>query len=259
MKNIKAKIISNEKVADGRFKIAIDAPAISKEARPGQFVMVKCSEGLIPLLRRPLSFHRIEKKSFELLYQVIGKGTELLSQKRKGEKLDIIGPLGNGFDIHPAESVKHETLLVAGGIGIAPLLALAQKLKDSNIHFTTLIGAKTRSHVLCADKLEKLGSTIKIATEDGSLGHKGFITDILKNMLAAKSAKLTNLYACGPRNMLKKIAEITKSKKTMCQVSLEERMACGSGVCLGCAVKTATGIKMACKDGPVFNAGDIIW
>ena len=282
MKNIKAKIISNRRVSEGRFKMSLKAPAVARLAKPGQFVMVKCADALNPLLRRPLSFHRIEKGGFELLYQVIGTGTGALSKRKAGERLDIIGPLGNGF--HPVR--KGEKLaFIAGGIGVAPLLALAEECAAKSTRFTTLIGAKTKNHVLCEDEFKRLGAKVKVATEDGSMGHKGLVTELLaRHCEGAKrpkqsgprllrgvytersecasndeGAKPTTIYACGPHKMMKAVADTARKNRIMCFVSFEEKMACGTGACLGCAVKTLIGYKMACKDGPVFKSGDIIW
>ncbi len=258
MKEARAKILLNEKVAPERFKMALEAPSICKSAKAGQFVMVKCSYGIEPFLRRPLSFHRIGKRDFELLYQVIGEGTKILSQRKKGERLDIIGPLGNGFDTHDAIRNTQYVTLVAGGIAVAPLVALAEELKTYNLKLTVLIGAKTKGHLLCEKEFKKLGAKVGIATEDGSRGYKGLVTNLWKSDFHRKSDFHT-VYACGPKAMLREAAYIAKSHQFRCQVSFEERMACGTGACLGCAVKTVTGYKMVCKDGPVFNAGDIIW
>ena len=261
MKRIKAEVLSNKEVAPYRFKIRLEAPSVCRQARPGQFVMVKCSKGMTPFLRRPLSFHRIGKNAFELLYQIIGKGTEALSLRKKGEAVDIIGPLGNGFSAHRTPHTAHRAMLIAGGIGVAPLVALAEKLAHSveRIRYSVFIGAQTKSYILCEKEFKKLGAEVHIATEDGSRGHKGLITELLRKELSAKRYPLNAIYACGPRRMLKEIARIAGSIGTHCEISLEERMACGTGACLGCAVKTVVGYKMACKDGPIFNAGDIIW
>ena len=258
MREIKAKILSNEKIAPGRFRIRLGAERICRDARPGQFVMVKCSKTFNPFLRRPFSFHRIEKKSFELLYQIIGKGTKILSQKKPGGRIDIIGPLGNGFDID--QEIVDEPLLIAGGIGIAPLLALARALKTNGLRPTVLLGAKTKSHVLCDGDFKKLGAKVEVFTEDGSRGHKGMATDLLKAKLRSpRPPRRNTIYACGPKGMLEETARIARSEGVPCQISFEEKMACGTGACLGCAVKTVIGYKMTCKDGPIFNAGDIIW
>lgn len=265
MRHIKAKIISNERLAPGRFRMRLEAPSICREARPGQFVMVKCSKDLRPFLRRPLSFHRIRERYFELLYQVIGKGTKELSRRKRGENLDVIGPLGNGFNLKPPlardkKALSSQRLLIAGGIGVAPLLALAEELSRRKARFAVLVGGRTKSHILCIDELKKLGAKIEVATEDGSKGHRGLTTDLLKRIIQGKRREAySEIYVCGPNGMLREVTKIAKSGRLPCQVSFEEKMGCGTGACLGCAVKTVTGYKMACKDGPIFNSGDIIW
>ncbi len=247
MIDAKAKIMSNEKVTPDFFRVAFEAPKIAKRAKPGQFVMVRCLNKTEPLLRRPFSFHRINKTGFELLYKVVGTGTKALSQRKEGEILEILGPLGNGFNINKGQSV-----LIAGGTGIAPLLTLAENLKISGSEVKVFIGARTKEHILSGQDFKNLNIELIIATEDGSEGHKGLITDLLKE-------ESENIYACGPRPMLKAVASFAKSKNIPCQVSLEEKVACGTGACLGCAVETKTGYKMVCKDGPVFNGEEIIW
>ena len=285
MRQIEAKILRNEKLAQGFYRMRIAAPYLAKDSKPGQFVEVRCSRGSDPLLRRPLGIHRIVKGGIELLYEVVGRGTELLSRMKEGEPLDVIGPLGNGFDITPR---RETAILVAGGNGVAPLLALAEKLAYSVERIAdrekiyVLIGGRTKSHILCEKEFAKLGCKVLISTDDGSKGQKGVVTDLLKKILYAKRYTLNAIiYACGPTGMLKAVSEIASVNRLPCQVSLEERMACGVGVCLGCPVKVSqlasspvsrfkpanrqTGeptnytYKMVCKDGPVFNAEEIIW
>ncbi|NQT06561.1 MAG: dihydroorotate dehydrogenase electron transfer subunit [Candidatus Omnitrophica bacterium] len=257
MNRTRAKILSNERIMPDRFVMRLDAPSIAKSAKPGQFIMVKCNGGTEPLLRRPLSLHRIEKKRLSLLYQVVGGGTRILSKRKRREELDIIGPLGNGFNID--KSARLINILIGGGIGVAPLLALAEELKIRRLKTMVLIGAKTRSHLVGVEQFKALGIEVRIATEDGSKGYKGFATDLLKDEAIIGAYEPAMIYACGPKDMLMAAAGIARINSIECQVSFEERMACGTGVCLGCAVNTVKGIKMACKDGPVFNAEDIIW
>lgn len=265
MKKVIAKIVSNEEVSAGFFKMALSSAYLARSSRPGQFIEIRCSDGVEPLLRRPLGVHRITPGGIELLYRVIGKGTSILSCKRKGEEADVLGPLGNGFDMNSSSSA----LLVAGGIGIAPIVALAQRLKRAE----AIIGGRAASHILCEKELRSYGCYVKVATEDGSKGHKGLVTDLLKRRLEDGRAKPKVVYACGPNPMLRSVAAITRAHGIRCQVSLEERMACGAGVCLGCPVKVRPGgeqseqserserseYKMVCKDGPVFDAQEIIW
>jgi len=256
MKQLIAGIVENKRISDRFYKMRVRSSYLGRAARPGQFVEVKCSDAPEFILRRPLGCHRILKGGIELLYEVVGKGTEMLSKRKAGEGLDIIGPLGNGF----TASTK-AAILVAGGVGVAPLFALAEDFTQTGRKVSVVIGAKKRSHVLCERELKDLGCAVKTATEDGSKGYKGLATELLQDMLATSREVRVAIYACGPVGMLKEVARIAEAKKIPCQVSLEERMACGVGVCLGCPVKVKTGegYRMVCKDGPVFNAEEIAW
>lgn len=278
MRQLRARILRNEEVAKGFCKMRIESPELARKIQPGQFVLVRCSGGAEPLLRRPLGCHRILQNGIEMLYEIVGKGTEILSRKRAGESLDIIGPLGNGFaiDHRPQTTDRRPVVLVAGGIGVAPLVALAEEL-DRGRDLHVLIGACKKSHVLCEDEFKKIGAQVSIATEDGSKGYKGFATNLLElelfNRRTGEPASRRTIYACGPTAMLKAVAAIAKARRIPCQVLLEERMACGVGVCLGCPVRVheskpanrRTGepanhiYKMICKDGPVFDAEEIVW
>lgn len=262
MRQLKVKITENKKVAQDFYKMRIEAPYIARNAQPGQFVEVKCSCGTDPLLRRPLGIHRVLKNGIELLYEVVGKSTELLSEKKMGGYLDIIGPLGNGFIYGTKAPRPYAPILVAGGIGVAPLVALAESLAYRKKQKTyVLIGAKIKSHILCESEFKKIGCEVKVSTEDGSKGKKCLATELLEDLLNVIRYPLNAMiYACGPVGMLKVVAKIAEESKLPCQVSLEERMACGVGVCLGCPVKIkGQGYKMVCKDGPVFNAEEILW
>lgn len=259
----KCRILDHKKVGPKHYKLILASSYISSHAEPGQFVNVKCSESHDPLLRRPLSIHRVSRKhmTFELLYEVIGKGTELLTKYFVGEEIDCLGPLGEGFKIDPKKQIH---ILVAGGMGVAPLLFLAENFKPSSpLALYVLIGAKTRDWVLCEEDFRKATDQVLISTDDGSYGKQGFISDLLldfiNNQLSTFDFQLSTIYACGPRAMMRAIAEIAFQKKIDCQVSMEERMACGVGACLGCAVKTRNGYKMVCKEGPVFETAEILW
>ena len=270
MKIIKAKILESKKITPHHCRVRIESGYLAKAIRPGQFIEVRCSGGTDPLLRRPLSVHRISKNWIEVLFEIVGKGTELLSMKVPGETLDVIGPLGNGF-ILPHDPCP--SIIIAGGVGVAPLLALAEELgsrvksqgSSEKIKPLVLIGAKTKSHILCEKEFKKLGCKVSTSTEDGSKGYKGFITDLLTKEISAKRYPLNAIiYACGPIGMLKAVSAIAKQHSVPCQVSLEEHMACGVGVCLGCPVKVRKDLvdheyKMVCKDGPVFGSEQIIW
>lgn len=262
MKQVKAKIISNQEIAPERFLMRLATPGVARIAKPGQFVMVKCSADSRFMLRRPFAFHRIRRDFFDILYQMVGEGTELLSRREKGDTIDIIGPLGNGFSIDKIRTMNHQIILVAGGIAVAPLLALAETLAHSgkSIAQSVIIGARIKNHILCVNDFKKLGFKVEVATEDGSMGHKGLACDLLKTALRnTHNAIRTTIYACGPKAMLKEVANVSGHNNIHCEVSLEEKMACGMGVCFGCAVKTKEGYKQVCKDGPVFDAREIVW
>lgn len=245
-------------MAEGFYKMRLESAYLAKNTKPGQFFEIRCFKANEPLLRRPLSAHRILDDGVELLYEVVGTGTERLSEKRTGEYLDIVGPLGNGFSL---SSDKRPAILVAGGVGVASLLALAEKIAAKKAGSYVIIGAKKAKGVLCEKEFKKIGSFVMASTEDGSKGHKGYATDILRHLLKVINCQSSGIYACGPHPMLKAAAHIAYSAGVHCQVSLDERMACGIGVCLGCPVKVKTkgAYKMVCKDGPVFNSEEIVW
>jgi len=259
----KAKVIKNIEVAPRYYKIALSCSPIAKDANAGQFVAIKITDSYEAFLRRPFSIHKLSGPGIEILYEIVGRGTEILSQKKAGEYLDVIGPLGNGFDLG-VNTNDRTPILVAGGIGVAPLLFLAEKLRESQkpkakSKNVVLIGAKTRSDVLCEKEFRKLGCNVKIATDDGSKGFKGYVSELLKKELSTINYQLSTIYSCGPRPMLKETAAISKKYNIPAQVSLEEHMACGIGACLGCAVNTKQGYKRVCQDGPVFDADEIVW
>jgi len=258
------KIVSHAEINRGYFRIALGNSRISSFARPGQFVMVNVNEGDAPLLRRPLGIHSVKKKNIEILYEVVGAGTEILSRKKPGGKLDIIGPLGNGFDYRSPLAARRSPVLVAGGIGVAPLLFLAERLVDSPqslVHSRplVLIGGRNKDKILCAKEFEKIGCFVAIATDNGSKGFKGKVTDLLGRLLLTMDYRLSTIYACGPAPMLKKVSGLSKKYGIPAQVSLEAHMACGFGACLGCVVDTVKGYKRVCKDGPVFTAAEVIY
>ncbi|MBI5199762.1 MAG: dihydroorotate dehydrogenase electron transfer subunit [Nitrospirae bacterium] len=256
----------------------MELPSEVKRPKPGQFFMIKVGRNNDPLLRRPLSIHRlISADTVQILYRVRGKGTRVLSKRVLGERLDILGPLGKGFEI---PSQINEAILVAGGVGIAPLFPLAEELKRAGKSIKLFIGGKNREDILCEDDFRSLGLEIYISTEDGSYGKGGLVTDILEDYIQTPDSRLqTQMYACGPKLMLKVVSEIARFYSLPCYVSLEERMACGIGACLGCAVKTRVQsselrvkgknsrlrtpdsrlYRLVCKDGPVFNAEEIDW
>jgi dihydroorotate dehydrogenase electron transfer subunit len=288
MKQYRARILSNKKIAPEHYRLSLGTPGTAGKSKPGQFFTVRVTGSYEPLLRRPFGVHRTGKKGIGILYKVVGTATDLLSKKKPGTYIDLIGPLGNGFTVgSPARASRITALLVAGGHGVAPLVALAKDLKARRVKCAAYIGARTKDHVVCDKDLKKLGARrVVVATEDGSRGHKGVITKPLEKHLAslhertstrasakggsaspARTGQLPGraggnqltIYACGPKPMLKAVAALAKRYRIPCQVSLEEYIACGIGTCMGCAVKTKSGYKMVCKDGPVFEAREIVW
>lgn len=236
----------------------IKSEYIAMNATPGQFVDVKCCEGINALLRRPISICSVdrEKKTFDIVFQLKGKGTEILAQKVAGDRVDIIGPLGRPFDI----SNKYKKIaVVGGGIGVFPLLFLLQQSSASSR--TAFLGFRNKECAVLTDEFKKQTNFFNMATDDGSAGKKGFVTDMLKESLENESYDI--IYACGPMPMLKLIAAIAEGKGIRCQVSLEQRMGCGIGACLVCACKTKheEGWKYShvCKDGPVFWSDEVMF
>jgi dihydroorotate dehydrogenase electron transfer subunit len=255
------RIVSHARIRRGYFRIALESGNIASSAQPGQFVMVDVKEAGMPLLRRPLGIHSVNKKKIEFLYEAVGAGTQNLSRKKPGEKLGIIGPLGNGFDLALSGSCLNP-VLVAGGMGVAPLFFLAQRLAGKKRLATggirVLLGARSRDGILCAQEFRKTGCDVTIATDDGSRGFRGKVTDLLERMLSSVERQSV-IYACGPEPMIKRIAFLSQRYRVPAQVSLEAHMSCGFGACLGCVVDTAQGYKRVCKDGPVFMAQEVIF
>jgi len=265
--NIKVKILSKKEVVQNIYLMRLKAPEIAQEALPGQFIHVKCSKDNYPLLRRPLSIHRIDREKGEIfiLFQVMGEGTKLLADRTIEYDLDIMGPIGNGFNIYP-ESKK--IMIVGGGIGVAPLLVLCEESIMQGKEVRVLIGALKKELVIGEESFKILGAKVDIATDDGSYQYKGLVTDLLERII--KQGWLADqIFACGPEPMLKKISEIALQANINYQVSLEERMACGIGACLGCVCKIKTKDKKECKvkyeykrvcvDGPVFGGSEVVW
>ena len=267
---------------DKYYKMRFSCDGFS-DASPGQFVMIKVNNSYDPFLRRPMSIYKIDKKKgeFEILYQVVGKGTNIMSELKKGDEIDVLGPLGRGFWI-PKKIER--AIIVAGGIGVAPMVALAEeircKMQDARCKINVFIGGKTKNDILCKENFKKIGAKVHIATEDGSMGKKGTSVDLFKTFITDSQSSIFNrqssiIFACGPQRMLKAVADIARDKNMDCQVSLDKRMACGTGACLGCVVKVRSlefgvrnsnpqsairnpqSYKCVCTDGPVFDAEEI--
>jgi dihydroorotate dehydrogenase electron transfer subunit len=243
-----AKVTANTEPMKGAHLLWLEAPEIAKQAKPGQFVMVRCGENDEHPLRRPLSIHQREGNRIALLFNIVGGGTQWLSQRASGEKLDLLGPLGNGFSTN---SKSKRLLLIAGGMGIAPLAFLANEASRRGLSVTLLYGAPTSARLY--PHLPEV--RLVTATEDGSVGKKGMITDFLPDFTKATD----QIFACGPLAMYKTMAKMSELKTKSIQISLEVRMGCGLGVCYGCTAKTRNGLKQVCQDGPIFELNDILW
>jgi dihydroorotate dehydrogenase electron transfer subunit len=254
--DITSNIVTNDFVSKDIFLLSVHAPEIAKKARPGQFCMLKVNHRLDPLLRRPLSIHDVKEDEVHFLYKVVGKGTVILSRMTERDEIDVLGPLGNPFSLK-----TDKALIVGGGMGIAPLLFLAKALGRENTE-KIMLGARDKSELVRIREFSKISKDISLSTDNGTLGHKGFVTDILKEHLVRKgTGNGFTAYACGPFSMLRMVCEITKEFRIPTQVSLESHMGCGFGICLGCAVNRVGegGYMHVCKDGPVFEANLIDW
>ena len=257
-----SKVLENRLLAPAHFKLILQAPQIAPKVEAGQFIQIRCTNGDDPLLPRPMSVYRVEGERMEILYEVVGRGTALMGQAEKGSTLEIYGPLGRPFwKVPEAERI----FLVGGGIGLAPFYALAETFLKEKSEVTVLFGARTKSRVVCEDEFKTLGVKFEISTDDGSYGFHGRVTELLEKKLSELRSRSAALYACGPNVMMRETCRIALSHNLPCQVSLDEPMACGFGICFGCAVKIkqqeGDGVtyKLACKDGPVFEAKEVLW
>ena len=263
------EISINEEIQEDCFLMKVKVAPSFEYPLPGQFVMIRIAGLNDPFLSRPISIYSFssEKKfcSIELLYRVVGKGTQILAGLIKGSQVEINGPLGNGFEI---SDIKEKHVFVAGGIGIAPLSLLIENLCRraclSPSAMTVYLGAQRAAAIVGLDKMQKLCHYITVCTDDGTLGEKSLVTHAFQKDIQKFTPENTSIYACGPKEMLKSLAKILNKSKFSCQVSLEERMACGTGACMGCAVaikdeEGASNYKRVCADGPVFNLRNIIW
>lgn len=256
-----SRISWQKEVGPDTFLLRLHVPEIAGSAKPGQFVMIKScgEEEHDPLLRRPFSIHRVdaEDEAIEILYRVTGRGTRLMAVQEEGSFLKVLGPLGMGFGIRE----RKIPILVGGGLGIAPLLFLADFLREEK--GIVVLGAITRGQLFRLGAFAGTGLDVIIATEDGSFGNRGLVTEVLDRLLRrleGDARKNITVFSCGPMPMLSAVARLCGGYDVECQVSLEAFMACGLGLCLGCAVKArAGGYLHVCKEGPVFSSRQIDW
>ena len=269
-----ATVIFNKELTPGYWHMRASAPATFAQADPGQFVMVRVSAAIDPLLRRPLAVLDAgmlppeqakpgQEAFFDMLYHVVGKGTGILAQAAPGSAIEVLGPLGKGFDLGKPDEEK---LLVGGGIGLAPLYLLARTLlqqKAETVH--VFAGGRSREDVLFFDEFAQLGAHCHAATNDGSFGEKGFVAVPLAQHLDQLKGRAVTIFACGPEPMLRAVAKIATERGVPCQVSLEGYMACGVGACLACVTpgrnhsEATPDFRCVCTEGPVFDVNDLQW
>jgi len=255
------EIISNRKIVSNTYLLELRSDQLATESKPGQFLMVRVENTIDPLLRRPFSICATNDNGIiKILYRIVGKGTRILSNKKAGEPLSILGPLGSGFKF---PDTGQKVILVAGGIGIAPMFFFGQNMEANNFKF--IAGFKTLKEIIKGEDIDNTRSfEVSIATDDGSFGYNGRVTDLLEETLMRYQNPPYSIYACGPLPMLKQTVLTAQKHGVPCQVSMETFMACGLGVCQGCAVKInslepGSTYQRACKEGPVFDAKVIDW
>jgi dihydroorotate dehydrogenase electron transfer subunit len=272
-------IVENVKIAADIWHMNIDAGKVF-HAKPGQFINILVSDAYAPLLRRPFSIFDAGKKNAEIVYKVIGGATRLLSEKKQGDKLNFLGPLGGSYLNSELGTRNSELLLAGGGTGIASIHFLAKELKKKKIKFSLFQGAKTKSEIIMPQEFKKLGCVF--TTDDGSYGEKGFVTDLVekqsqvpnpksqgktkhasRSTLHAPQEKNFTVFACGPKPMLIALKELADKKNIKVFASFEEYMGCGIGACLSCAIEIKKGdymeYKRVCSEGTVFNLKDIVF
>jgi dihydroorotate dehydrogenase electron transfer subunit len=241
-------ILRTERLNDYAFSIHLYAGQLARAALPGQFVHIKCGDG--NLLRRPISVCNVDGDCLRVVFEVRGEGTQWLSKRREGERLDLLGPLGHGFDL-----TGEKLLLVGGGIGAPPMLYAARMAQGKAQVF---LGFRDAGHAMLLPEFESITSAVTVTTDDGTLGARGFVSTQVAAALSRE--EYSAVLACGPKPLLRLVAEAAMGHGVPCQVSMEERMGCGVGACLVCACKMQGGqYQHVCKNGPVFDAAEVDW
>lgn len=241
---------SVQEIQKNIFLLKVAAPSIAAEAKPGQFCNIKVNDNNSPLLRRPFSICETDNGKISFMFNIVGVGTEILSKKKKDDRLNIIGPLGNGFNY---KGNYKNALIVAGGIGAAPFPFLLQEIDDDK-HTVCFIGGRTED-----DLISYKMKNILTSTDDGSEGFHGNVVQLLKSKINEYDKNETKIFACGPTPMLRAVSEFSEEEEIDCEISTESVMACGFGICQGCVIESnrKDGFVLVCKDGPVFNAEDV--
>ncbi len=250
---VKSQMLEKRQVVPNIYEMVIDADNALRDSKAGQFIHIKCGDSVY--LRRPISICEFYDNKLRFLFEVKGEGTKLLSQKQAGEYLDVLGPLGNGFS---TKKVYQNPVIVGGGIGTYPLLQVAKEINP-----ITILGFRNKELVTLEKDFEKVSKKVMISTDDGSYGRQGLVTDSLKEVLSQQTVDA--IFVCGPMPMIKAVRSIALEHDIFCEVSLEERMACGIGACLCCATKAKSPVIgeeytyfHVCKSGPVFNAKEVM-
>jgi len=253
-----ATVVQNKPVSQGVYLMRLESPQIAQAIQPAQFVQILTDPGLSPFLRRPFSALRVEENAFDIIYGVIGPGTERMQEANIGDTLNVSGPLGQPFT--PPKSKR--ILLVAGGVGLVPLAFLAWQHSDRRADMVYLMGAANNTRMPDMDALLPNDLTRYLATDDGSLGHKGFVTELMGDHIIPDD---TTILTCGPHPMMARVAAIAADLNVPCYASLENHMACGFGACVGCVVEYKDfetedrRYRRACLEGPVVDAHAIVW
>ena len=249
------EVVSNAKLSDRFLCLCLDAPDIVNAACPGQFVHIRVMDGFEPFFRRPFSIYRC-KQYVEIFYEIVGMGTQEMAKFKRGQKVDVIGPVGSCFKM-PAKDIT-QVVMVAGGIGVAPFLFLSDMLykRFPNVKMKLLYGGRTSGHVYRMQEFKDNGVMVCITTDDGSVGIKGRVSQLFSDIDLEQA---TQIYTCGPRPMMRSVQEFTKDHNICAEAACEEVMACALGACLGCAIETTQGYKTVCYEGPVFDLQEIIF
>lgn len=246
------EILENKKINQSYWKLTFASQKLSKNVLPGQFLNMQLDESNEPFLRRPFSYYRTKGNKIEILYEILGRGTKLLTSKKKGHELKILGPLGKSFT-QREKGKKH--ILVAGGVGVPPLLFLAERVPVEYL----LIGCKSKGQILPKNETKNVKGTILYSTEDGSYGTKGFVTVLLHEIIKKeKDIRSLFIQTCGPHGMMDAVMKVAREFGIDGEASIDERMACGVGTCLGCVVRTKSGYKTSCVEGPVFRFSELV-
>ena len=249
------KVVSNDQLCSRFYLLKLDAPALAKRIKPGQFVHIRVGETLEPFFRRPFSVYRANR-TVDIFYEPIGLGTQKLAEKKKGDILDVLGPLGKPFTL-PPPGIR-QVVMIAGSIGVAPFMILSDVLKKRrDLELILIYGGRTKGHIYDMKAFKANGCKVYIATDDGSVGFKGRVS-VLFSKINPNSAP-TFLYTCGPNAMMKAVQDFARKHGLRGEAACEEVMACALGACLGCSIHTKSGYKTVCYDGPVFDLDEVIF